>query len=372
MRLLHTTDFKLYTFHGRIPPYIILSHTWEEDEYTFQDHQTGQNQDSAGWQKVSKFCDLASRAGYRYVWIDTCCIDKSSSAELQEAINSMYHYYRRSRLCIVYLADVMDKCRYEGDGFEAAFRASKWFTRGWTLQELFTPSSVYFWSNTWTEQLGTKVTLRNLIMSVTGISLDALSDFKRNDYYAASVLHWASRRVCTREEDEAYSLLGLLNISMPLLYGEGSKAFVRLQQEIATTSDDESILAWTTHYSYGVNVELQAVLNNIVQEHLFAPFVKCFRTPARRIDGGSQSQRVFTCTNDRCGKSFSSDANLKLHSTGRICYDGEPELPRPFIMGPQGLYVRRRIYLVHETKQPRHEIRQKILLFFRHIERVAR
>jgi hypothetical protein len=278
----------------------------------------------------------------------------------------MYHYYyKQSQLCIVYLADVMDKCHYEADGFEKAFRASEWFTRGWTLQELLAPSSLYFWSNTWSEELGTRFALRDLIMSITGISSDALADFKRNDYYAASVLHWASRRVCTREEDQAYSLLGLLDISMPLLYGEGSKAFVRLQQELATTSDDESILSWTANLGSAGNVVFQVSSNNIMQERLFAPSVRCFQIPTRLIDDGSDTQPVFTCTNSWCGKRFSSDFSLKLHI--KNCSLGMLELPRPFIMGPQGLYVQRRIYFVNRAtnvKRPRDKEQRRSLQFF--------
>lgn len=160
-----------------------------------------------GWAKVKSFCELARNRGYDYAWIDTCNIDKISSAELQEAINSMYRYYKESKLCIVYLADVMDRNRYRVGQFDVAFRSSRWFQIGWTLQELLAPNVVEFWSSSWNDLIGTKLTLRPVICSITGMHERALLDFNPKTRYAVDILHWASHRQCTRAEDEAYSLL---------------------------------------------------------------------------------------------------------------------------------------------------------------------
>jgi hypothetical protein len=248
MRLLHTTDLTLHTYYSSPPKYAILSHTWlAEGECTFQDLENRQNLDKPGWIKIRSFCVLARWKGYDYVWIDTCCIDKTSSAELQEAINSMFAYYRDSDTCFVYLADVEDRSQYrDGHAFWEAFVSSRWFTRAWTLQELLAPrdgDKVEFWSKHWWIMLGTRKGLAMMIARATDVPEKYLKHHGGRFPFAMEIMQWASSRECTREEDHAYSLLGLLNVNMPLLYGEGSNAFKCLQQEILTTSDDESILA---------------------------------------------------------------------------------------------------------------------------------
>src|ERR1700738_366061 len=106
MRLLHTQTLKLHEFFGAdIPPYAILSHTWDEGEVSFQEWQSGDGNLKAGYDKVRRCCQMAASDGFPYVWVDTCCIDKTSSSELSEAINSMYSWYRLSEVCYVYLAD---------------------------------------------------------------------------------------------------------------------------------------------------------------------------------------------------------------------------------------------------------------------------
>jgi hypothetical protein len=195
--------------------------------------------------KISKACDQALQDELEYIWIDTCCINKSSSAELSEAINPMFAWYKRSEKCYAYLADV-------GDGGEG-LRASKWFTKTWTLQELLAPSylrsggepgGMEFFSSQW-KSLGTKSSLSGTISSVTGISVDFLTG---QSLYTASIsmrMSWAAERRATRAEDIAYSLLGIFDVNMPLLYGEGKvKAFWRLQEEIMKTSEDETLFAW--------------------------------------------------------------------------------------------------------------------------------
>jgi hypothetical protein len=238
MRLLNTSTLELHEFYGKkVPNYAILSHRWEDGEITYKDVKKLRNLDAPGWTKVRKFCDLAGENDYEYAWIDTCCIDKTSSAELTEAINSMYRWYADSRICYVYLCDVTK--------IEHLHR-SLWFTRGWTLQELLAPYNVVFISNDWKTVLGDKDSLDEILLEITGIDDITNVDItnKRNDISIATKMSWAAKRECTRVEDVAYSLLGIFGVNMPLLYGEGEKAFMRLQLEILKYSNDESIFAW--------------------------------------------------------------------------------------------------------------------------------
>jgi hypothetical protein len=214
------------------------------DEVTFQD-LTSNNalaQQKKGYQKIEGCCAQALKDGFSHVWIDTCCIDKTSSADLSEALNSMYYWYGSSKVCYAYLADVL----IDGDPRlqDSSFRQSRWFSRGWTLQELIAPLTVNFFASDWT-QIGDKLSLADLIEEITKINKEVL--FDRNNLSKASVaqrMSWASLRQTTRIEDEAYALMGIFGVNMPTIYGEGPRAFVRLQQEIMRISNDHSIFAW--------------------------------------------------------------------------------------------------------------------------------
>jgi hypothetical protein len=235
MRLLNTADLQLEEFPSDgIPSYAILSHRWESEEVTFQDLHEGHGVNMAGYSKIRGCCRQAALDGWQYAWVDSCCIDKSSSAELSEAINSMFEWYRDAQVCYAYLSDV-------GPEPNSTFEQSKWFTRGWTLQELLAPEIMVFFDRDWKE-IGTKLRMRKLIESVTGIT--HLINFELAS--VAQKMSWASKRQTTRVEDKAYCLMGLFGVNMPPLYGEGQKAFLRLQLEILSTSDDESIFAWKT------------------------------------------------------------------------------------------------------------------------------
>lgn len=246
MRLLHTSAIELFDFYDyEIPKYAILSHTWGKEEVSLHDLQkmeASERDGLEGYMKIKACCKLAALEGYQYVWIDTCCIDKTSSAELSEAINSMYRWYHEAQVCYVYLADVCigDKGLWSRSTKEE-FRDSKWFTRGWTLQELLAPENVAFYDKNW-QTLGSKRTRTRQISVATGIQYHHLNDMEGAS--VAQKMSWASGRKTTRVEDIAYSLMGLFDVNMPLLYGEGKKAFIRLQQEIVKISDDESIFAW--------------------------------------------------------------------------------------------------------------------------------
>ncbi|KAI1804650.1 hypothetical protein F4811DRAFT_570897 [Daldinia bambusicola] len=294
MRLLNTNTLEVVEFIQKIPRYAILSHMWENDEVLFQDVEDGHTSLREGYRKVVGCCRQAIKDGYEWVWIDTCCIDKSSSTELTEgeastillntfyfastistnspiAINSMYKWYADSSVCYAYLSDVgtgnikgsrsildpSELCRIvpEDDVRQASgdpskprprsrgyFKDSRWFTRGWTLQELIAPRRIEFYSEDWTE-LGTKTNLREIITEVTGINEDVLLGYTAlSDITVALKMSWAANRSTTREEDIAYSLMGIFDINMPLLYGEGTKAFKRLQEEVMHRYEDYTIL----------------------------------------------------------------------------------------------------------------------------------
>jgi hypothetical protein len=262
MRLLRTDKLQLVEFLGRdIPPYAILSHTWAEKEVSLQDVQQGLAHTRRGYDKVAGACALAIQDGFDYIvrlwlsnppshattppltppqWIDTCCIDKTSSAELSEAINSMFKWYGDAEVCYAFLADVSASDNPRASA--STFRHSRWFTRGWTLQELIAPGVVYFYDATWT-LIGSRSTLLNLIVDITKINPTYFSTGNLSQFSAAQKLSWAANRTTTRPEDEAYCLLGLFDINMPLLYGEGKRAFARLQEEILRQSEDDSLFS---------------------------------------------------------------------------------------------------------------------------------
>jgi hypothetical protein len=229
-------------FEDDIPPYAILSHTWGADgeEVTFKeliDH-TGKNK--AGYNKI-RFCEKQAKSdGLQYFWVDTCCIDKSSSAELTEAINSMFRWYHKAAKCYVYLSDVSIHNDDESDHFhQSDFQKSRWFTRGWTLQELIAPVSLEFFSLEG-KRIGDKRSTEQQIYQITGIPFQALRGNPLSNFTIAERFSWAAKRDTKRKEDRAYCLLGLFDVSMPLIYGEGEKAFTRLRDEIERNSEGES------------------------------------------------------------------------------------------------------------------------------------
>ncbi|KAK5102244.1 hypothetical protein LTR70_004547 [Exophiala xenobiotica] len=252
MRLLNTSTLEFSEFFDEnIPEYAILSHRWESggdgrsEEVSYEDFVARRRPSCRGTQKIENFCHQATSAGYNWSWVDTCCIDKRSSAELSEAINSMFKWYQQSAICYVYLSDVigtadieqrvhqrLDTARASCSGHE------EFLNRNWS-------------------PLGTRESLGQQILRVTGIDRVFLassdSGYKQRERVygvrtapVALRMSWASKRRTSRAEDMAYCLLGLFGINMSLLYGEGgSAAFRRLQLEIITRSDDESIFAWT-------------------------------------------------------------------------------------------------------------------------------
>jgi len=216
--------------------YAILSHTWESEEVTFEDLKNNMGKDKAGFKKIQFCAEQAVRDGLRYFWVDTCCIDKSNHVELNEAIISMFRWYRKAASCYVYLSDVSSrKCkrkRKQSEPWEGLFRESRWFTRGWTLQELLAPASVEFFTPDG-QRLGDKKSLEQLIHEITKIAMPALRTTDLSQFDVRERFKWAENRETTREEDWAYCLFGIFDVSMPALYGEGKeKAIQRLKEKI--------------------------------------------------------------------------------------------------------------------------------------------
>ncbi|EEU42739.1 uncharacterized protein NECHADRAFT_28110, partial [Fusarium vanettenii 77-13-4] len=239
MRLINIETLKLETFLGEVPPYAILSHTWGEGEVTLQDLDSDDLEEKPGWKKIVGFCQTVTEHlsdPPRYAWVDTCCIDKTSSAELSESINAMFRWYKESDCCFAYLQDV------ESENLER-LEQSRWFTRGWTLQELLAPVTVDFFDQDW-DFIGTKVGLGERISQRTNIDIETLRTGDLSEASVSQRMSWASNRQTTRLEDIAYCLLGIFDISMTMLYGEGEKAFIRLQEEILKEYDDHTIFAW--------------------------------------------------------------------------------------------------------------------------------
>ncbi|KAI1319405.1 heterokaryon incompatibility protein-domain-containing protein [Xylariaceae sp. FL0255] len=282
MRLINTATLRLHEFLGdKVPEYAILSHTWEEGEVNFQEWTTFADALSTpraipsyrirpslrkikgvparpklrinpifkkpGFVKIKAACHRAQCHKIEWLWADTVCIDKTSSAELSEAINSMFTWYQDSEVCYVFLQDVLPDEDMSSSDVSEIFKQSRWFTRGWTLQELLAPRKLEFYDRNW-GFINERQSLSGLIQDVTHISYGYLEgSVKLSAANVAEKMSWLSGRKTTRMEDIAYCALGLFNVNMPLLYGEGSKAFWRLQQEIVHTTHDQTIFYWEPH-----------------------------------------------------------------------------------------------------------------------------
>ena len=236
--------------------YAILSHRWIAQEVDYGEmvklarmavEERDEIRQRDGYQKMLQSCKQAQKDGYEWLWVDTCCIDKRSSAELSEAINSMYRWYENAKACYAYLHDVPDPwfpTAGDDERYPDFNGWPEWFSRGWTLQELIAPSNVQFLNKNW-QSIGDKRTLAPTLVGITGIPEHILiHGLHGNRPCVAQIMSWAAHRTTTRVEDRAYSLMGLLDVNMPMLYGEGKKAFHRLQLEIIRASNDQSIFAW--------------------------------------------------------------------------------------------------------------------------------
>ena len=240
-----------------VTEYAILSHRWTEQEVDYNEvvklakmdeEERSEIRQREGYRKILQSCEQAKKDGYKWLWIDTCCIDKRSSAELSEAINSMCRWYENSRICYAYLHDVHDSSFPIAWDYEKYPKSTggwpEWFSRGWTLQEMIAPRDVQFFNKDW-HSIGDKRSLSSTLEVITRVPQHILKEgLSSNRPCVAQIISWAANRRTTRVEDRAYSLMGLLDVNMPMLYGEGKKAFHRLQLEIIRASNDQSIFAW--------------------------------------------------------------------------------------------------------------------------------
>ncbi|KAJ9661385.1 hypothetical protein H2198_001953 [Neophaeococcomyces mojaviensis] len=242
IRLVDTGTLALHEVEDSDQPdytYMILSHRWSGTGEVSYDDLSSSHFDlsTPRFKKLVGFCSPARSHGYRYVWVDTCCINKNSTVDVQQAINSMYRWYKESKVCVAYLEDV-------GPG-RKPFSASEWFERGWTLQELIAPKTVWFYNHDW-ESIGEKTDLVTVLSNVTGIPAGVLSgDISPQSCSVAQRMSWVAKRKTKRIEDRAYGLVGLFDVSLQSIYGEREKAFRQLQEQIVKRyNDDHSIFAW--------------------------------------------------------------------------------------------------------------------------------
>ncbi|KAF2229657.1 hypothetical protein EV356DRAFT_510315 [Viridothelium virens] len=281
MRLLNVHSLQVEDFTKRpAPQYVILSHRWVDNEPKFQDFEemhslqatttntqrlaalrncnNGNFGANDGFAKVAWACKMVRERqhGVQYLWADTCCINKNNLEDPKEtsrAINSMFDWYHNAVECYAYLGDTSGK---------NAMRNSVWFKRGWTLQELLAPSRLQFFDQRWTD-LGTRSDNIDAIWEATSIDQKYLNgDEQFRSACIATKMSWAANRTTALADDRAYCMLGLFGVHIEAPYGEGMKAFLRLQEELVNRTNDESIFAW-----YDAS---------IVQNGLLAPSPKCF------------------------------------------------------------------------------------------------
>ncbi|KAH7407823.1 heterokaryon incompatibility protein-domain-containing protein [Cadophora sp. MPI-SDFR-AT-0126] len=315
-----------------IPEYAILSHTWEADEVTYKDFEDGTGKDKTGYKKIRFCAEQAAYDSLQYFWVDTCCIDKSNSTELQEAINSMFRWYHDAIKCYVYLSDVslplVDTSIGPTEAWEISFRGSRWFTRGWTLQELIAPVSVKFYSIDG-QFLGDKVSLKQIIFEITGIPIKALQGTPLSVFSVEERMAWAKPRQTRRDEDIVYSLLGIFDVHMPMIYGERREhALKRLYKEIgkspnglAISPADNQYLASPAHgincsqcnKSFGSQKSLTQHLSSLIHHVNCAKCNKPFRNQSDLNQHLSSSAHGLNCK--KCQMSFLNQSAFDEHLT---------------------------------------------------------
>ncbi|KAI0769396.1 heterokaryon incompatibility protein-domain-containing protein [Trametes elegans] len=316
MRLLDVETKKFVVVeHPQEVSYAILSHVWSkpgggsEPEPSYHELLAIQAKypDSLVDErelprKIRMLCRVAQADGFRLAWLDSGCIDRSSSAELSEAINSMYDWYRYSQVCYAYLDDV--RCDDSPPVMKQRFFASVWFQREWTLQELIAPDVVIFLSAEWAV-IGTKHSLADVIEEATRIDAAVLTHKQSLDTVSvAKRMSWAARRKTTKVEDEAYCLLGIFGVHIATVYGEGSNAFVRLQEEICRHIPDQTIFAWGSAVTRE-DAERFA-FSNVPQAHVHDPHRPLRRDTARAaaVTGSTQKQYLFATSPSAFRRSY--------------------------------------------------------------------
>jgi Heterokaryon incompatibility protein (HET) len=311
MRLLERNGsggFSLTEFvDGPIPRYAILSHTWglDSDEVSFKNIMESTGNSKAGYEKITFCGERAAMDGLQYFWVDTCCIDKSSSQEVTEAINCMFQWYQNAAKCYVFLKDVSVSSGIENnEGFQAhwepEFRSSRWFSRGWTLQELLAPRSLEFFSVEG-NRLGDKDLLQQQLHQITGIpiqALQALQDCPLSQFSVSDRMSWAANRETKREEDVAYSLLGILEINMSLIYGEGrQKALWRLMEEVNRHSSRIHEINWPSDFLQPDLVSAKLAEISLSQASSLVPFKRGpnLRLGEMEIGSSERQNGMYNC-----------------------------------------------------------------------------
>ena len=250
-----------------VTEYAILSHRWIKQEVDFNEavkltkmdeEERTEIRQCDGYRKIIQSCKQVKKDGYKWLWVNTCCINKWSSPELSKAINTMYRWYENVRVCYTYLHDVSSSsfptaCNNErypkSDGWP------EWFSHGWTLQEMIAPRDVQFFNKDW-YPIGNKSALSLILQDITWVPQDILREgLSSNCPCVVQIMSWAANRMTTWVEDRAYSLMGLLDMNMPMLYGEGKKAFQHLQLEIICVLNDQSIFAWHCDEKNGADLQ---------------------------------------------------------------------------------------------------------------------
>lgn len=238
--------------------YSTLSHTWDAKEPLFHDVLSMSVYDlptSPTNTKLQKFCVTSRDAGFQWSWSDTCCIDKTDGPVLQESLTSMYHWYHESSLTLIHLKGVLSPLEANPnlDPLLDALIHCIWNTRAWTLQECFASTVIRFYTEDWKPYLRDinvsndkphPAVMRQMALA-TGVETQVLASLRPGSNNVREKLRLASNRVATRQEDTAYSLFGILGVSMPAIYGEGHKALGRLLEAVLYRSGDATILAWT-------------------------------------------------------------------------------------------------------------------------------
>lgn len=275
MRLLNVRTLEIESFsdpNQSIPPYAIASHRWGREEATLKDVKKRRGSYLAGWYKVETFARYVRKNvhGVKWLWIDTCCVNRESSQEVNEAVNLSFRWYANAEVCLAWLEDVDD-----ADDAEDVPQ-SGWFRRGWTLSELLAPRTVLFLSSSW-EVIGRKGEagrtrsglqltsgpgMESMIAQITGIPISVLYDFENSwSLTVEERLEWMEGRATTLEEDRAYSMLGIFGANMPVKYGEGAEsARKRLLSEISKKRLFSSISANSTAASTAVEEDERGAL----------------------------------------------------------------------------------------------------------------
>jgi hypothetical protein len=330
----------------------------DEHEITFQEYYDFQARarHPGAAKKIANACEKAKSHGSKYIWIDSCCIDKSSSNEFSEAINSMFKWYQNSERCYVYLSDFqsgLTESRARNPVPITAtqisnFQSCRWFERGWTLQELLAPKNEIFYDCNWIF-FGPVAELAPILSTATRIPQQVLNGTTPLYHYTiAQKMSWAATRRTTREEDMAYSLFGLFNVNLPLFYGEGAnKAFFRLQEAIMKESNDLTLFAWQSEHE----LCFRGILLPISENPEFTMTNKGLKIETMLCQSASSKFMPLNCTATSDSTLTARGIRLVEHS-GMMVRECPDDLFRPEISN-DALWIRESIYIAKDVRIPR-------------------